>query len=82
MSAFQQRLLEKSVHVEPDYERLARLALASSGLRPIRELSVERLGDSLVLAGQVSTFYQKQVAQELVRAVAGKLAVLNEVEVP
>ena len=82
MDTFLRTLARPSAPVEPDYERLAQLALASSGFRTIRELSVERHDGALVLNGQVSTFYQKQIAQELVKAVAGSLTVLNEIEVP
>lgn len=65
-----------------DYELVARSALAQSSIRSIRSLEVRREDDALVLEGVVSTFYYKQLAQELVRAVAGPLRVVNRIAVP
>ena len=59
----------------------AQAALAASPIYVIRELLVERVGESLVLSGCVDTFYHKQVAQEAVRAATGRVDVINVVEV-
>ena len=59
----------------------AQAALAASPIYVLREVLVERVGSSLLLTGTVDTFYHKQVAQELVRAVAGRVDVINVVEV-
>ncbi len=56
-------------------------ALSSSVLLALRHLTVECEDDRLVISGRVATFYQKQQAQEIVRAVANGLHVVNEVEV-
>ena len=82
MSAGKTSLVQGSSSVDVEYERLAQLALASSGFRAVREIKVVQVDESLVMSGVVSTFFQKQVAQELVRAISGGLRVVNEVEVP
>lgn len=82
MRTFPQSLSTRATQLEPDYERLAQLALASSGFQAIRALTVEWNGEALVLNGKVTTFYQKQIAQALVMSAAGSLVVLNEIEVP
>jgi hypothetical protein len=82
MSAFQEMFAAEATQVEPDYERLAQLALASSAFGSIRKLRVAQVGDSMVLSGNVATFYQKQIAQELVRSASGPIAVVNEIQVP
>ena len=82
MDVFQGRRATGSAEFEPDYERLAQESLATSGFRSVHEINVVRLGATLVLSGAVSTYYQKQVAQELVRRIAGGLTVVNDVEVP
>ena len=62
-------------------EQQAREALAKSPLMALRQLSVDRFENRLLISGHVATFYQKQQAQELVRASAPGLAVVNDVEV-
>ena len=41
-------------------------ALASSPVYELRGLTVESVGDSLLISGQVDSFYHKQLAQETV----------------
>ncbi len=43
-------------------------ALQSSSIYELRNLRVRQQGGSLILSGIVSSFYYKQLAQELVRA--------------
>jgi hypothetical protein len=43
--------------------------LASSPISELRDLQVEQHRDSLLLSGVVSSFYHKQLAQEVVRTV-------------
>ncbi len=62
-------------------EQQARTALAKSPLMALRQLSVDRSDNRLLISGHVSTFYQKQQAQELVRANAPGLAVVNDIQV-
>ena len=59
----------------------AQLALRSSPIYALRELRVERTGEALYISGSVSSFYQKQLAQELVRSVADELTVVNSIDV-
>lgn len=61
--------------------RRAREALASSPFYVLREILVETSGRSLVLSGCVDSFYHKQQAQEVVRAVVGRRDVINTIEV-
>ena len=56
-------------------------ALASSPLMALRNLVARHVDDRILISGRVSSFYQKQQAQELVRAEAPGLVVVNEVEV-
>ncbi len=64
-----------------DVTTQARSALAKSPVYALRNLYVQREGDSLVLSGRVDSFYHKQLAQEMVRLIAPDLLVVNSVEV-
>jgi osmotically-inducible protein OsmY len=64
-----------------DVENRAKAALASSPIYILRELRVEKLDDCLLLSGRVDSFYHKQLAQEVVRTVAGGMKVINDVDV-
>ncbi len=67
-----------AVGVEPKAQK----ALADSPVAALRELRVESIDDgSLLISGSVGTFYHKQLAQEVVRAVASGLEVINSVTV-
>ncbi len=57
----------------------AQSALAASPIYVLRDIVVEQNGDALMLMGRVDTFYHKQLAQEVVRAVADGLRVVNAV---
>jgi len=59
----------------------AQVALASSPIYALRYLRVDRAGDTILISGCVQSFYQKQLAQELVRAVAEGIPVVNTVDV-
>ena len=50
-----------------DVQSKAQQALSSSALYALRELLVECNGETLVITGQVTSFYHKQLAQEIVR---------------
>lgn len=47
----------------------------------LRRLVVEQQDDVLTIRGNVSSFYHKQLAQEVVRAIAGSIKVVNLVRV-
>lgn len=55
--------------------------LTSSPLGQLRRLSVTENDTEVVLTGQVSSYYLKQMAQETVRKAAGKRTLVNHVEV-
>ena len=57
----------KSLSVN-DVQSAARSALVNSPICELRELNVEQSDEVVVIAGVVSTFYHKQLAQEAVRA--------------
>ena len=59
----------------------ARSALRASPIFALRELAVEQDGHQLLLFGTVSTFYHKQVAQEVVRSIASGMQLVNKVQV-
>ena len=59
----------------------AQRALTSSPIYALRELRVEQTGDALLISGLVSSFYHKQLAQEVVRAVAEGIEVVNSIHV-
>ena len=64
-----------------DIQSRAREALASSPIFALRELEVRVDGQSLVISGVVSSFYHKQLAQEVVLAVAHGVQVVNSLRV-
>ena len=59
----------------------AKEALRQSKIREIRKLAVEQAGDDIVLHGHASSFYFKQLAQELVRKELNGQEVLNHIQV-
>lgn len=61
----------------------AQSALANSPIYELRELLVQRHGDGLLLSGTVSSFYHKQLAQEVVRTVCDNIDidVVNSIRV-
>lgn len=59
----------------------AQKALADSPIFALRDLKVEHAEGALLISGTVSSFYHKQLAQEVVRAVASEVAVVNSVQV-
>jgi osmotically-inducible protein OsmY len=59
----------------------AKTALESCGQYALRQLVVEETARGLVISGQVTSFYQKQQAQEIVRSVVGDVVLINHIEV-
>jgi hypothetical protein len=64
-----------------DLPARARQALASSPVFGLRELSIDQRDGALLIDGVVSSYYHKQLAQELVLAIAGDSPVVNAVQV-
>ena len=59
----------------------AQAALEKSPLYALRKLKVKQVSDGLLITGRVATFYQKQQAQEIVRAAVRDAHLLNQIEV-
>jgi len=59
----------------------AQAALATSPFYELRELQVEQRDDALLISGSVSSFYHKQLAQEVVRSVCAGIKVINSIRV-
>ena len=57
------------------------MALADSSIFALRELTVERTEESLLISGSVPSYYYKQLAQETMRAVANGIEVVNSIRV-
>ncbi len=57
----------------------AQHALSASPIRELRDLRVERQNGALVIRGHVSSFYHKQLAQEVVRGVCREIDLINSV---
>jgi hypothetical protein len=62
-------------------QRRAQLALDGSPIYDLHDLSVESTEGGLLITGTVSSFYHKQMVQEIVRAVAKGIDVINAVDV-
>ena len=73
----QQMLLEQPTELRD----LVRNTLARSPHFIGRDLRVDLEHRDVILRGAVSTYYQKQVAQESVRKIAGVGSIRNELEV-
>jgi hypothetical protein len=56
-------------------------ALAKSPFHELRNLQVEQHDDVLCISGTVSSFYHKQLAQEVVRTVCQGIELINAIQV-
>jgi len=59
----------------------AQSALAGSPVYELRDLQVQHREGALLISGAVSTFYHKQLAQEVVRSVCRDIDVVNSIDV-
>lgn len=64
-----------------DIQLRVQTALSSCHIHNLRCLTVRLEGDQVFLTGRVDTFYQKQMAQEIVRSVSEEVEVSNSIEV-
>jgi hypothetical protein len=64
-----------------DVQPRAQAALTSSPFYELRELQVELRENTLQISGSVSSFYHKQLAQEVVRSVCTDVAIVNSISV-
>lgn len=70
-----------SVLAVKDVQKRAQKALRASPFYALRDLQVEQDGDTLLISGLVTSFYHKQLAQEVVRHAAKGVDVVNSIEV-
>lgn len=59
----------------------ARQALSRSRIYDLRRLMVDQDGEAIILRGRVSSFYHKQLAQEVVRNAIDGVEVINAIRV-
>jgi hypothetical protein len=59
----------------------AQQALGESSVYALRELTVDCDDDTLTIVGQVTSFYHKQLAQEIVRQAISGVEVVNAIRV-
>ncbi len=59
----------------------AQAALSHSPFYELRDLLVEQRCEALLISGSVSSFYHKQLAQEVVLSVAPDAKVINSIRV-
>ena len=64
-----------------DVQARAQRALADSPFYELRELQVDQRDNALIISGIVSSFYHKQLAQEVVRTVCKGIEVINSIQV-
>jgi hypothetical protein len=64
-----------------DVQPRAQTALAGSPILELRDLQVVQCDGALLISGSVSSFYHKQLAQEVVRSVCEGAEVRNSIRV-
>ena len=65
--------------ISTDLQPQAQAALAASPIYELQDLLVEERDGMLVILGAVSSFYHKQLAQEVVRSVCRGTDVVNAI---
>jgi len=63
--------------ISNDLQPRAQRALAGSPVYELRDLNVEQREGTLLISGSVSSFYHKQLAQEVVRSVCKGVEIRN-----
>ena len=69
------------IDTQEDPVQTARAALCDSPVVALRDLNVGAVGGRMIISGTVNCFYQKQLAQEVVRSVLKGIRVTNAIEV-
>jgi hypothetical protein len=64
-----------------DVQPRAQAALANSPFYELHDLQVEDRDGILMISGAVTSFYHKQLAQEVVRSVCKEIEVVNTIHV-
>jgi osmotically-inducible protein OsmY len=59
----------------------ARTRLARTGYQPLKAITCNYRDGTLILEGEVSSYYHKQVAQEAIRNVNSVETIINQIEV-
>jgi hypothetical protein len=67
------------VSVIGEVQPRAQAALCNSPFYELRDLHVEQRDEELQISGRVSSFYHKQLAQEVVRSVCTGVKVVNSI---
>lgn len=62
-------------------EKAARTRLAKTGYPPLKAITCSFRDGTLLLQGEVSSYYHKQVAQEAIRKVDRVETIVNKIEV-
>ncbi len=66
---------------QQEFQPRAQAALSGSPIYTLRDLRVEQTDEGLLISGTVDSYYHKQLAQEVVRAVAPSAEVVNRIRV-
>lgn len=64
-----------------DIKSTVKDAFKQSPIHGLRDLDIEQDGESILISGKVGSFYQKQLAQEVVRHISPLVQIVNSVEV-
>jgi hypothetical protein len=64
-----------------DVRPRAQAALCSSPFYELHDLRVDDRGGALTISGTVTSFYHKQLAQEVVRSVCKEIEIVNTIDV-
>jgi hypothetical protein len=70
-----------SIVTAKDVQARAQHALASSPIYALRDLQIDQKGDTIFIRGLVSSFYHKQLAQEVIRHAVEGVEVINSIDV-
>jgi osmotically-inducible protein OsmY len=73
--------LHADVDADRDLERRVTSFLAARHVPGLRKLAVQATGGVVTVSGRVLTFYEKQLANQCCRRVAGVLELINAVDV-
>jgi hypothetical protein len=67
--------------IREQMERAAKSLLAETGYRSLLGITCDFRPGALILEGRVSTYHQKQLAQESLRGLARDRKIVNDIEV-
>jgi hypothetical protein len=70
-----------AITLSADIHSRAQAALRNSPFYELRELRVDQRHEALVISGCVSSYYHKQLAQEVIRSVCRDTKVINKIRV-